>query len=191
MSNKKILCYIYEGMADFEITLILYILKNKSHCEIVFISEDTKPIFSISGLQYIAQNSIDQIKEIDSFDALIIPGGDINNSQNSINKILIDMINIKKLVCAICFAPQFLGRAGILDNYKFTTSCSKEKIQVLGVDDPFNWNNFVDERVVLDRNVITAKGYAFIDFAEKICDYLDLIKDENDRYEKIGRIKEK
>ncbi len=34
-----ILCYIYDGMADFEITLILHRLKNTGRRQIVTISE--------------------------------------------------------------------------------------------------------------------------------------------------------
>lgn len=94
-----------------------------------------------------------------------------------------------KLVAAICFAPQFLGRAGVLDKHKYTTSCSAEKIKQLGVKDPYNRDNFVAERTVIDGNVITAQGYAFVDFAACVCRYLNIFESEQQEYEQLGRIK--
>ena len=50
----KILCYIYEGMADFEITLLLHRLRNTGKMEIVTISEDKEEITAQSGMHYIS-----------------------------------------------------------------------------------------------------------------------------------------
>ena len=186
----KILCYIYDGMADFEISLLLHRLRNTGKREIVTVSETLEKLMAQSGLRYVPDEKIENIKDIEQFEALIIPGGPIDNGQNAICEIALKMIQSGKLVAAICFAPQFLGRAGILDNYKFTTSCSEQKIQQLGCEDPFNRDNFVLERVVKDRNLITAQGYAFVDFAMEICKYLDVFEDEHQAYEQLGRIKE-
>jgi hypothetical protein len=45
---------------------------------------------------------------------------------------------------------------------------------ILGVIDPFPRENYVESRVVTDKNIITAKGRAFIDFSFAIFDYLDI-----------------
>lgn len=187
---NKILCYIYDGMADFEISLLLHRLKNTGKKEIVSVSETTEPFYAQSGLQYIPQMKIADIRSIDEFDALIIPGGPINNEQNAILQTTADMIAKNKLVAAICFAPQFLGRAGILRNYQYTTSCSEEKIKALGCEDPFYRPNYVEARTVADRNLITAKGYAFVDFAMLVCEYLNIFDNEQQKYEQLGRVKE-
>ena len=147
---KKILCYIYEGMADFEISLLLHRLRNTGKREIVAVSEKKEPFTAQLGLHYTAD----------------------------------------KLVAAICFAPQFLGRAGILSQYRFTTSCSAQKIRQLGVADPFYRENEVDVRCHTDRNVITAKGYAFVDFALAVCDTLQIFETKQLRYEQLERVKE-
>ncbi len=96
---------------------------------------------------------------------------------------------MNKLVSAICFAPQFLGRAGILTDYKFTTSCSEEKIKNLGVENPFNWNNYINKRTVVDRNVITAQGFAFVDFAIEVCTYLNIYEDKEQLRQQLLRVK--
>ena len=96
---------------------------------------------------------------------------------------------MNKLVSAICFAPQFLGRAGILTDYKFTTSCSEEKIKNLGVENPFNWNNYINKRTVVDRNVITAQGFAFVDFAIEVCTYLNIYENKKQLRQQLLRVK--
>lgn len=189
-SMSKILCYIYDGMVDFEISLLLHRLKNTGKKEIVSISEDLDPFYAQSGLLYIPERKIEEIDSLEDVDALIIPGGPINNDQNAISQIAVKMIESNKLVAAICFGPQFLGRAGILGHYKYTTSCSVEKIKKLGCQDPFYRPNCVDFRTVVDRNLITAKGYAFVDFAIAVCDYLNIFENEQQKYEQLGRMKE-
>lgn len=186
----EILCYIYEGMADFEISLLLHRLKNTGKKEIISISENTDIITAQSGLSYIPAKKIADITSIEDVEALIIPGGPINNNQNDICELAAEVIKSGRLVAAICFGPQFLGRAGILDNYKYTTSCSAEKIKLLGCDDPFNRHNYINKRTIADRNLITAQGYAFVDFAMEVCRYLDIFESEQQAYEQIGRIKE-
>lgn len=187
---EKILCYIYEGMADFEISLLLHRLRNTGKREIISISENTEILIAQSGLKYFPDKKISDVTSVEDIEALIIPGGPINNNQNSICKLAMDIVEDGKLVAAICFGPQFLGRAGILDSYTYTTSCSTEKIQKLGCEEPFNRKNYVLKRVVRDRNLITAQGYAFVDFAMEVCNYLDIFENEMQAYEQIGRVKE-
>lgn len=187
---RKILCYIYEGMADFEISLLLHRLRNTGKREIVSISDNLDRLTAQSGLRYFPDFRIADIAFSDELEALIIPGGPIDQEQNGICAMASQMLENGKLVAAICFAPQFLGRAGILDRYRYTTSCSMEKIQSLGCEDPFNWNNYVQERVVVDRNLITAQGYAFVDFAKEVCSYLHIFDSAQQEYEQIDRIKE-
>ncbi len=187
---RKVLCYIYEGMADFEITFLLHRLKNTGKMEIVSVSENVEAVKAQSGLTFLPMRKIADMKESEDFEALIIPGGPIDNSQNAICPLIKSMIKKEKLVAAICFAPQFLGRAGVLKEYQYTTSCSEEKIKALGCADPFDRQNFADQRTVVDRNVITAQGYAFVDFAKAVCDYLQIFDNEQQEYEQIGRVKQ-
>lgn len=186
--NKIILCYIYDGMADFEITLILHRLKNTGKREIITISEHLEKIQGQSGLIFMAEKKISEITDLANVEALIIPGGPINNEQNSICELIRRLTADGKLVAAICFAPQFLGRAGILEKYRFTTSCTQEKAAESGQVDPFCWSNYVEDRAVQDQNVITAKGYAFVDFALLIAEYLNIFSDDVQKHEQLERV---
>jgi len=49
--------------------------------------------------------------------------------------------------------------------------------------DPFPRDTFVDKRVVQDGNIITAQGFAFVDFALKIWDWFNLYDYEEEKEE--------
>lgn len=186
-----ILCYIYEGMADFEITLLLHRLKNQGNKEILSIASSYELMTAQSGLRYKPDKLIAELTDLTKVEALIIPGGPINNNQNDICNLIKVMVKEEKLVGAICFAPQFLGRAGILKAYKYTTSCSEDTIQRLRVEDPFYRPNYREARVVKDRNIITAKGHAFIDFSMAVCGYLNIYESEEQLHEYFKPLKDK
>ncbi len=108
---RKILCYIYENMADFEIVLTLHCLRD-----------------------------------------------------------------IGKLFCT-----SILGRAGVLKTHHFTTSCSRQHIEKMGCDDPFYWDNYEEKRIVMDKNILTAKGFAFADMPEKISEIFNVFENDDAR----------
>ena len=114
---------------------------------------------------------------IEQIEALIIPGGPIRPQQPPLTNLICKLDQEKRLLAAICNGPQYLGRAGILARHKFTTSYSHEKIAELGNDNPFPMQNYVDQRVVRDGHVITAKGRAFVDFAFEIFTYLRIFQE--------------
>lgn len=185
-----ILCYIYDTMADFEVSFLLHRLTNQGLRQVVTVAKTLDPVTSQSGVQFLPHRTIDSVTDTSEVEALLIPGGPVNNDRNEICDLARRLVDEGKLVGAICFGPQFLGRAGILDRYTFTTSCSPEKVKSFGTWDPYNWNHYVSARVHRDRNLITAQGYAFVDFAEAVCDYLHIFKTPEERYEMIGIVKE-
>jgi len=186
---SAILCYIYPDMADFEVVVALHRLRNAGRRQILTIAESKAEVVSQSGLRYLPDMTIGEALHTDA-EALIIPGGPINNDQNAILPLIRQMDANGRLIAAICFGPQFLGRAGLLDSHRFATSCTAAHIAALGVEDPFPRQHFVDRRVVCDGNVITAQGHAFIDFAIEICRYLKVYSTAQQEYAELGRAKE-
>lgn len=183
-----ILCYIYPDMADFEVIVTLHRLRNAGKQRIITVAETTDEVVSQSGLRYVPDVTIAEAATLDA-EALIIPGGPINNDQNAILPLIRQLDAKGRLIAAICFGPQFLGRAGVLSHRHFTTSCTPGHIAAQGVADPFPRDNFVDRRVVRDGHIITAQGHAFIDFAIGICRYLNVYATPEQEYAELGRTK--
>lgn len=187
----KILCYIYEDMADYEISLLLHYLKNIGKRKIVTVSDAKKVLTGQTGLHFMADICIEELKTADAleeYEALVIPGGPINNEQNGVCDLVREMEDKGKLIAAICFGPQFLARAGVLEVHEYTTSCTEEMIAEFGCKDPFNRTKLLNKRCVIDQNVITAQGHAFVDFAAAVCDYLNIFENAEQRRELFGRI---
>lgn len=184
---KTIYCYIYPDFADFEVTILLHRLRNAGGYKIVSLAEAEEPVMSQSGLRYLPDK---RIREAEANEAagLIIPGGPICNEQNAIVPLVQKMDEQGKLLAAICFGPQFLGRAGVLDGHTYTTSCSEETIRQLNVCDPFPRCNFRSARVWQDGYVITAQGHAPVDFAAAVYRYLGVYDDPEKEYRELWKI---
>ena len=171
---SKVLIFISDDMADFEVTLALQILKNHGQREIIPVGYDLSPVVSQAGFTHLAQQTLQQAMDLTAVEALIIPGGPIRPQREDLTRLIQTIDGEQKLLAAICFGPQYLGRAGVLDHHRFTTSCGVDTIKALNVPDPYPRHNYVKERVVRDGHVITAIGGAFVDFAFAISDYLDI-----------------
>ncbi len=164
----NILCYIYPDMADFELTLLLHRLHQRG-CRVLAASEHLEPVTAQSGLRYLPDLTLRDAEQQPLPDALLLPGGPIRPEQNAVCPLVQRMDDAGRLIGAICFAPQFLARAGVLAKHDYTTSCSAEKMAALGLRDFFPRDRMRHARVVEDGHVITAQGFAFVDFAEAVC----------------------
>ncbi len=180
--NKRIFVYIYENMADFEVTLLCHMLGADSDYEVIPIASDLSPKKCKSGLVYMPQLKIkDVIEQKIKSDGIIIPGGWHFGINNELFLLLEHLNRDNKLIAAICAAPWMLAASGVIGNRRYTTSIESwgnEQKSLFGVENPFDWVYYRDQRVVVDENIITAKGYAFVDFAIAICRALNLFKND-------------
>lgn len=182
-----IYCYLYPEFADFEVTILLHRLHNAGGMQVITLGEKMEPVKSQSGLVYLPDALLSRARAEDAA-GLVIPGGPICNQQNAALPLIRAMDEQGRLLAAICFGPQFLGRAGVLDRHLFTTSCSEETIRHLGVADPFPRQNFRDARVWQDGHVITAQGHAPVDFAAAVCRYFGVYDDPEKEYRELWNI---
>jgi putative intracellular protease/amidase len=181
----KILCFISDEFADFEVTLAFHKIRNVGKRDVVTVGYNCESVVSESGIYYKPQVTINEAMKLEDVEGIIIPGGPIRKQKQELTELILKLDKEGKLLAAVCNGPQYLGRAGILDKCKFTTSCSEERIKTLGVEDPFPRENYVEKRVVVDNNIITAKGRAFVDFSFAIFDYLDIYKEQYSEQEKL------
>jgi len=180
----KILVFIFDEMTDYEITFISHLLSADAGKEIITIAYEDKMIKGRSGFLYKPSRLVDDVLDED-VEGLIITGGWYGQTKPELMKLINNLNSKGKLISAICGAGTvFLAKAGVLNNVKYTTPIvewTQKHIEIYGNEDPFPRENFVSERVVRDRNIITAQGIAFIDFAIEICDWFNLFDNQDDK----------
>ncbi len=170
--------FIYDTFAQFEVVLASYILKHKG--EVITFGIDNDSVTSQEGFITLPHKNINDV-DVNEIDLLIIPGGDPSRVKSK-DKLysLLKRINRKDiLIGAICAAPIHLAKADILERKKYTTTLDFNNIQ------EFNIENFVDNNVVIDENIITAKASGYVDFAIELGKKVDVFKDEDDLNETI------
>lgn len=175
---EKIYVFIYDGMADYQISFVSHLLSEEVGKELITISYDNNLVKGQSGIMYKSNKTVKEVVNEDAA-GLIIPGGYNLEVRNELIDLIISINNKNKLLAAICSAPRLLAKSGILDKVRYTTSALpwtdtlKEKFRE---NNPFPIHNYVCERVVRDNNVITAQGVAFVDFAIEICDWFRIFE---------------
>lgn len=179
----KILVFLYDDMADFEITFVTHLLGADLGKEIITIGYEDKLIRSKSGIIYKPAKLIKDVLQ-EEVEGLIIPGGWNGEIRPELLE-LIQNLNTKGILLgSICAGPRFLAKAGVLENVKYTTSIvnwTEMHMKQFMEGDPFPRQNFVLDRVIRDRNIITAQGNAFVDFAIEIADWFGAFDDEEDK----------
>jgi len=187
----KILVFMYDDMADFEITYATHLLGHELSKQIVPCAYDNKPIKSKGGMIYMPAITVAEAV-VEDYAALLIPGGWNIVVKDEMLSLINKFFNSDKLLAAICAGPMFLAKAGILAKVKYTTSIVEwnqmRREQFNNEDDPFPRENFINTRVVRDKNVITSKGISFVDFAIELVDYFGQFKVEAEKQELYNTI---
>ena len=179
----KVLCFIYNDMADFELTLSTHFVGLYAKKEIVPIAYDINVIRSAPGMCYYPAATVKEALEYTDVEGLIIPGGWNDDQREELTELINKINNEGKLLTAICAGPQYLARAGVLEGKKYTTTLTEQVMKDRGVEDPFPRETFVPEKVVRDGNIITAVGSAFVDFAAEILDWYGVLENEEEKKE--------
>jgi 4-methyl-5(b-hydroxyethyl)-thiazole monophosphate biosynthesis len=106
----------------------------------------------------------------DDYDFVVIPGGryvnEVIEKDTEIQKIVKYFDAKEKLVAAICAAPRFLGRAGLLNGRSYTAFTGSDEDIPKGIYLP-------SMKAVRDKNIITARSAGSVyEFAYEIVNYL-------------------
>lgn len=170
---------IYDKFCDFEVTIALSWMNKQN---IVSVGLEDREFVSESKFKVVPDLTISEVAPGDA-DLLIIPGGSPGSYLKGVDDEYVELLfhHIRaldrkgKLIGAICGGPEFLALAGVLNGRRITH----------GFDDrlhpSFDGAIYVDEPVVVDKNIITAKGNAFIKFGLVLMDLLDLFESEEER----------
>jgi len=184
---KNILCFIYEGFVDFEISLACTEINLSEKYQVIYVAYDKLPIKSSAGITIYPGLTVAEIQSTSDIEGLIIPGGFVRILKPELKELIHKLNNEKKLLAAICAGPEFLAKAGILNGKKYTTSMQPKEYKEKNESDPFPRDTYVEARMVRDENIFTAKGNAFVDFALEVWDWYQLYEYENEKAEcKVG-----
>lgn len=118
------------------------------------------------GRNVTVDRTLDQVKA-DDYDALVLPGGQINPDLLRVNRTALDLITAfftqKKVIAAICHAPWLLIETGIIKGRRVTSYAS---IRTDVINAGGKWEN---SPVVTDQGVITSRNPGDLEaFSKKI-----------------------
>lgn len=110
--------------------------------------------------------TLDQVSA-DDYDAIVLPGGQINPDLLRLNEDALDLIrdfyDQKKIVAAVCHAPWLLIEVGIVDGRRLT-SYKSVKTDVINAG-----GQWEDSEVVVDQGLITSRNPGDLEaFSNKI-----------------------
>lgn len=147
----KALAIIFDGFEEEE-AVAPFALLRRAGVELVIASDKE----TVIGSHKIALTNISLLKNINykDFDCLIIPGGAHYKRlmiDEYVHEIIKYFMDNNKVVSAICAAPTIIGRLGYLKDRNYTCFTS--------MDDDFG-GHYIDEKVVVDGNLITARSVA-------------------------------
>ena len=156
---------VYDKSCFYEIVILNYFM-SYSHCDMVFCSLDGKPVRAMEGFSVNVEMPLEALDkaQVRSF---ILPGG--NSSQidtPEVKAYLQAFMKREILIAGICAGVDVLDHAGILCDVKSTHSSEVD--------------------LVTDKNVITARANAYVDFAVEVAKKLNLFVSEADLQETIN-----
>jgi 4-methyl-5(b-hydroxyethyl)-thiazole monophosphate biosynthesis len=146
----RLIVPLAEGFEEIEAIAVIDILR-RANIKVDVVGVEDEVVAGRNGIKVLCDKIITDVKPED-YDGIVLPGGNpgyknLENNQQVIN--IIKSLNSRgKLVAAICASPTILEKIGILEDKKATCyPTMKDKIK-----------NFVNERVVVDKNIITSQG---------------------------------
>lgn len=164
---KKVLCIIYPNFSLYEITALTSTLVLSFGVTIDYVASDHSMVVSEDGLPCQPTKTLDQIR-IEEYSCVILPGM-VNIGPALQNEKLISFLRALGeqdiLIAAISSAPLLLAKAGLLNDTKFTGGIWQNFF------DYFEFlprENFQPKVVVQDKQIITAIGFAYQEFARKV-----------------------
>ena len=173
---------IYETFVQFEVVLTNYFMKTKG--EIITVGLDDREVTSWEGFKTVPHVAIDEV-DPEVVDLFVIPGGEPDKLFESVKllNLIKELYEQGKMLAAICAAPLQLARADLLNDHRYTTTLPLDEF------DSFSQDNFQNDNVVVDRNIITAKAAGYVDFALEIGKKMDIFADEEDYQETVEYFK--
>jgi 4-methyl-5(b-hydroxyethyl)-thiazole monophosphate biosynthesis len=178
--SSKVIVLLAPGFEEIEAVAIIDILR-RAEIDVTIAGLEKN---MVEGSHQISIKSDAYFKsiEINEYDFLILPGGQPGTNNLKSNQIIIEWLkkfsNENKMIGAICAAPIILKEANIIQGIRLTSYPAEKK--------QFDEKLYSEEKVVLDKNIITSRGVGTaIDFSLEL---VELIKGRKTRDELAQKI---
>jgi protease I len=157
MKNLKIAVIATDGFEEAELTETVQALKNAgSHVDIIAPHEGKIQAFRHQepSIQVDVNKSLEDVHAND-YDGLLLPGGALNADRLRADQKVLDFVKLfdasQKPIAAICHAPWILISAGIAEDRILTSYFTiRDDLKNAGA-------NWVDQSVVVDKNIVTSR----------------------------------
>lgn len=163
----KILIPLAHGFEEIEAITNIDVLR-RAGLNVLTAGIGSREIEGDHGIKVETDTEISEV-DADELTAVVLPGGmpgaaNLRDSEQLL-KIIKEVYEEDKLCAAVCAAPIVFDAAGILEG--------KNATSYPGFDDEMPSCNYREERVVIDGNIITARGPGVaMEFALTIVEYL-------------------
>ena len=169
----KIAVLLYPACSLQEITTLTSTLCLSFGQSLDYLASEKKVYTSEEGLQVIPDFTFAEVQNI-KYDCIILPGTlePFVSLYDSRLISFLERVDTKRtIVAAISSSPMFLGKAGLLRSRYYTGGLYMELVEYFSF---LEKANFLHQPVVKDKNVITAIGFAYVEFFQTVLDALGL-----------------
>ncbi len=167
----------YDGFCEFETVLTYLNFKNEN---IFSASLENRIYKSIEGQKFLPDIIISDINP-DDIDLFFIPGGEPSSLYDNLalKNFVTSLNDNNKYIAGICGGTFLLAAYGILDNKKCTGDSSGLILNedYIGL---FEKSFIVNEDIVIDNNIITATGQAFVELSIELGKLMGIYENEED-----------
>jgi len=187
MSDRTAHLAVYDGLADPEVGHLLAELHTGRFTGVPFnviaVAEELAPITTMGGLRLVPDVRLAELDPTDS-DLLVLPGSEMWDTGGgaAFAAAAGRFLDAGVPVAAMCGATAGLARAGLLDD-RAHTSAAAEYLAATGCA---GGDHYVDERAVVDGDLVTAGPQSPVQFARTTLERLGLASSETlDAYEGV------
>jgi putative intracellular protease/amidase len=178
---------LYDSLADWETGYLVVELRTGRFTgepwQIVTVASSTEPVTTMGGLTVVPDLALADLDPTAS-DLLVLPGADLwdEGRGDEFAAVADRFLAAGVPVAAICGATAGLARAGLLDQRRHTSAAT----EYLAATGYAGGDHYVDERAVVDGDLITAGPQSPVQFARATLARLGLASDETlEAYEAV------
>jgi putative intracellular protease/amidase len=166
MNSGTVHVGVFDTLADWEVGHLLVELRTGrftgTRFDVIAIAESPEPVTTMGGLHLVPDALLGDLEPAAS-DLLILPGGEMWDAGGgeAFAAAAARFLDAGVPVAAICGATAGLARAGLLDDRRHTSAAA----EYLAATGYAGGHRYVDERAVVDGELITAGPQSPVQFA--------------------------